>query len=149
MIVNLIDADAGEENDRDGFRFSGLGVASQLGAEVLGCALYDLPPGEQLWPYHYHLGNEEWAVVVAGNPAVRTPDGERDLKPGDLVAFPEGEAGAHTFLNRSGAGARIAMFSTLNRPTLPVYPDSEKIGANRRYFRLADAVDYWDGEGRA
>jgi len=146
MIVNLLDARPGEANDRDGFRFLDLWVGSQLGAEVLGCSLYDLPPGEQLWPYHYHLGNEEWAVVVAGSPTVRTPGGERELRAGDLVAFPEGETGAHTFLNRSGAGARVAMFSTLNRPTLPVYPDSEKIGANRRYFRLADAVDYWDGE---
>jgi uncharacterized cupin superfamily protein len=146
MIVNLLDAPAGEANDRDGFRFHDLWVASELGAEVLGCSLYDLPPGEQLWPYHYHLGNEEWAVVVAGSPTVRTPDGERGLRAGDLVAFPEGEAGAHTFLNRSGTGARIAMFSTLNRPTLPVYPDSGKVGANRRYFRVADAVDYWDGE---
>jgi len=146
MIVNLLDAPPGEEHDRDGFRFFDLWVGSQLGAEVLGCSLYDLPPGEQLWPYHYHLGNEEWAVVVAGCPTVRTPEGERELRAGDVVAFPEGEGGAHTFLNHSDTVARIALFSTLNRPTLPVYPDSAKIGANRRYFRIADAVDYWDGE---
>jgi uncharacterized cupin superfamily protein len=146
MIVNLFDAAPGEEHDRKGFRFFDLWVGSQLGAELLGCSLYDLPPGEQLWPYHYHLGNEEWAVVVAGSPTVRTPAGERELRPGDIVAFPEGEAGAHTFLNHSGETARVALFSTLNRPTLPVYPDSEKVGANRRYFRLADAVDYWEGE---
>ena len=147
MIVNFLDAAPGEQNDRDGFRFCDLGVGSRLGAELLGCSLYDLPPGEQLWPYHYHLGNEEWAVVVAGTPTVRTPEGERELATGDIVAFPEGEVGAHTFVNRGDALARIALFSTLNRTTLPVYPDSEKIGAAGKYFRLRDAVDYWDGEG--
>jgi uncharacterized cupin superfamily protein len=149
VIVNLLDAEPGEQNNRDGFRFFDRWVGAQLGAELLGCALYDVPTGEQLWPYHYHLGNEEWAVVVAGRPTLRTPDGERVLDPGDVVAFPEGEAGAHTFVNRSDASARVALFSTLNRTTLPVYPDSDKVGANRKYFRMQDAVDYWDGEGRS
>jgi uncharacterized cupin superfamily protein len=146
VIVNLLEEERGEENDRDGFRFFDRGVGGPFGSELLGCSLYDLPPGEQLWPYHFHLGNEEWAVVVAGAPTVRTPDGERELAVGDIVAFVEGEAGAHTFLNRSGAEARIAMFSTLNRRTHPVYPDSNKVAAFGRCFRLDDAVDYWDGE---
>jgi len=146
VIINLLTAERGEANDRDGFRFFDAGVAAPLGAELLGCSLYDLPPGEQLWPYHFHRGNEEWAVVVAGAPTVRTPDGERELGPGDIVAFPEDEDGAHTFLNHSEAEARIALFSTLNRGTYPVYPDSGKVGAFRRCFRIADAVDYWDGE---
>jgi uncharacterized cupin superfamily protein len=146
VIVNLLDAERGDRNDRDGFRFFDLWVGDTLGAELLGCSLYDLPPGEQLWPYHFHFGNEEWAIIVAGSPTVRTPEGERVLAQGDIVAFPEGEAGAHTFLNRSDAEARIAMFSTLNRSTLPVYPDSGKVAAYRRCFRMADAVDYWDGE---
>ncbi len=107
MIVNLLDAEPGDADDRDRFRFFDRWVAGPLGAELLGCSLYDLPPGEQLWPYHFHLGNEEWAVVVAGAPTVRTPEGERELVPGDIVAFPEGEAGAHTFLNRSDGRARL------------------------------------------
>jgi uncharacterized cupin superfamily protein len=146
VIVNLQDEERGEQSDRDGFRFFDRGVGGPLEAELLGCSLYDLPPGQQLWPYHFHLGNEEWAVVVAGMPTVRTPEGERELCVGDIVAFPEGEAGAHTFLNRGDADARIALFSTLNRPTLPVYPDSNKVAAYRRCFRMDDAVDYWDGE---
>ena len=44
---------------------------------------------------------------------------------------------------------RVAIFSTLRQGSV-VYPDSDKIGAgppwDRRYFRRADAVDYWDGE---
>lgn len=146
MIVNLLEHERGEQNDRDGFRFFDLWVGQLLGAELLGCSLYDVPPGEQLWPYHFHYGNEEWAVVVAGSPTLRTPEGERELVVGDIVAFPAGEAGAHTFTNRSDGDARVALFSTLHPPTVPVYPDSGKIGAKGHYFRIRDAVDYWDGE---
>lgn len=146
MILNLLDVEPTATEERNGFRFRGRRVGDEIGAHLLGCALYELPSGEQLWPYHYHLGNEEWALVVAGAPTVRTPDGERELRAGDIVAFPEGEAGAHTFLNYTEDPVRVALFSTLNRPTLPVYPDSKKVGANRRYFRIDDAVDYWDGE---
>jgi uncharacterized cupin superfamily protein len=145
-VFNLLDGPTGGENDRDGFRFLGRPIGPELGAELLGCAVYDVLPGQQLWPYHYHLGNEEWLVAVAGRPMVRTPAGERELVPGDIVAFARGEAGAHTVVNRTDETVRVAIFSTLNPPTLPVYPDSGKVGAKGRYFRVADAVDYWDGE---
>jgi uncharacterized cupin superfamily protein len=146
VIVNLLDEERGELHDRERFRFFDRWVGGKLGSELIGCSLYDLPPGEQLWPYHFHRGNEEWAVVVAGAPTVRTPEGERELRPGDIVAFPEDEEGAHTFLNHSGGEARIALFSTLHGATYPVYPDSDKVAANRLCFRMSDAVDYWDGE---
>ena len=144
-IVNLLDVAAGDEIDRDGFRSRFVSIRPLLGGELLGCSVYDVPPGERLWPYHYHLGNEEWLVVVTGRPALRVPSGERELAPGDVVAFPAGEEGAHTLVNRTDEGARVAIFSTLRRG-ISVYPDSGKIGANGRCHRIADAVDYWDGE---
>ncbi len=144
-VVNLLECAGGEENDRDGFRHLDLPIGPLLGAELLGCSVYDLPPGERNWPYHYHVGNEEWLIVVTGRPTLRTPTGERELAPADVVGFPEGQAGAHTVANRTDQTVRVAIFSTL-RTGNAVYPDSEKVSANRRYFRLADAVDYWDGE---
>jgi uncharacterized cupin superfamily protein len=130
-------------------RHRAVSVREALGGELIGCTLYELDPGTQLWPYHYHCNNEEWLVVVDGVPTVRTPDGERELRAGDLVAFPEGETGAHTLSNRSDATARIAIFSTRNQGSAH-YPDSDKVGAgppwDRLYFRRGDAVDYWEGE---
>jgi uncharacterized cupin superfamily protein len=148
--MNLRDVELNSADDMPaGFVCRGINVREPLGGELIGCGLYDIHPREQLWPYHYHLGNEEWAIVVAGEPMVRTPEGERELRPGDIVAFPVGEEGAHTFLNRTEELSRVAIFSTLNRQTLPVYPDSGKVGAAGHLFRLADAVDYWDGEESA
>lgn len=144
-VVNLLDVAAGEEIERDGFRSRLVSIRPLLGGELLGCSVYDVPPGERLWPYHYHLGNEEWLVVVTGRPTLRVPAGERELAPGDVVAFPEGEDGAHTLVNRTDEDARVAIFSTLRNGN-SVYPDSGKVSALRRCFRVADAVEYWDGE---
>jgi uncharacterized cupin superfamily protein len=132
-----------------GFEHRRVSVREALGGELVGCSLYELDSGKQLWPYHFHWNNEEWLIVVAGTPVLRAPDGERELRAGDIVGFREGEAGAHTLVNRSSEPVRVALFSTRNQGSV-VYPDSGKVGAgppwDRLYFRRADAVDYWDGE---
>jgi len=85
---------------------------------------------------------------------LRTPAGERELSPGELVCFPPGPTGAHKVSNRGTANARMVMFSSAREPAVAVYPDSEKIGvwpgneADRVMLRRADGdVGYWDGEG--
>jgi uncharacterized cupin superfamily protein len=128
-----------------GFAMGDVSARERTGNELIGSSLYELEPGNQLWPYHFHVGNEEWIVVVSGTPTLRTPEGERELRAGDVVGFPQGEAGAHTFYNRSSEPLRILFFSTL-RSGYPTYVDSDKVGAGGRVFRRADAVGYWDGE---
>jgi uncharacterized cupin superfamily protein len=148
-VFNLLDADLGEPVEVGSFRHRRVSVREALGGEQFGSSLYELAPGERMWPYHYHLGNEEWLIVVSGRPTLRTPEGERVLAPGEVVGFVDGEAGAHTLSNERAAPARVVLFSTL-RYGNAVYPDSDKIGAgpgdDRRYFRRSDAVDYIHGE---
>jgi uncharacterized cupin superfamily protein len=147
--LNLRDVELPPTGDRRGFEHSSTSVREALGGELIGCTLYEVEPGKQLWPYHYHWNNEEWLIVVSGTPTLRTAEGERELRAGDVVGFVEGEAGAHTLLNRSNAPFRVALFSTRNQGSV-VYPDSNKVGAgppwDRLYFRREDAVDYWEGE---
>ena len=143
--MNLRRAELTECEMPAGFEHARASVREALGGELIGCSMYEVPAHTRLWPYHYHVGNEEWLVVVAGTPTLRTPEGERELVVGDLVAFPEGEAGAHTLTNATAEAVRVAIFSTLHRGSV-VYPDSGKVGANGNYFRMSDAVDYWDGE---
>lgn len=144
--MNLLDAAMPPAEEMPpGFAFAGSSARERTGDELIGAGLYELPPGNQLWPYHFHVGNEEWAVVVSGTPTLRSPEGERELRAGDVVGFPQGEEGAHTFYNRGSEPSRIVIFSTL-RAGYPTYPDSDKVAAGGRVFRRADAVDYWDGE---
>ena len=143
--MNLRRAELTEREMPAGFEHARASVREALGGELIGCSLYEVPARARLWPFHYHVGNEEWLLVVTGTPTLRTPDGERTLAEGDVVAFPEGEAGAHTLTNSTDEPMRVAIFSTLSRGWV-VYPDSEKVGAGGGYFRLADEVDYWAGE---
>jgi uncharacterized cupin superfamily protein len=148
---------AWDQEGADGSKRARLG--RQAGAECIGLSLYEIPGGAHPWPYHYHHGNEEFLIVLSGRPHLRTPEGWRRLEPGEAVAFPRGEAGAHQVENRGDEPARYLMLSEMNAPEAAVYPDSGKVGVMSRapgspgdenelaaWFRLEDAVDYWDGE---
>jgi len=124
----------------------------RVAGDHLGASLYELPPGESTFPYHYELGNDELLVVVAGRPVLRDPDGERQLEPGDCILFPSGPAGAHQIFNRSGEAVRVLLVSNFALPRAAVQEDAEKVmirwgdGADESlWFRREDAVDYWEG----
>ena len=56
--------------------------------ESIGASIWEVPPGEAAYPYHFHLADEELVIVLSGRPSLRTPDGIRDLEEGDAVGFP-------------------------------------------------------------
>ena len=140
------------ENDREGFRHRATRVGDRLGARALGAGLYELPPGEKTWPYHYTYGMEEWLLVVSGTPTVRAPEGERELARGDVVVFREGPEGAHQLINRSAEPARVLVFSSESSLTVVHYPDSGKVGFWARddgqgaLLPRERELDYWEGE---
>lgn len=117
-----------------------------LGGEMLGATVYELDPGERNGPYHYELGNEECLLVLDGTPTLRHPDGRDVLEVGDMVVFSEGPDGAHQLINESKAVARVLILSTMREPYGCAYPDSAKLSTLGGVFRLADAVNYWNGE---
>ncbi|HVA32210.1 MAG TPA: cupin domain-containing protein [Gaiellaceae bacterium] len=151
-VFNLLDGELDRVEDKPGFRNRRTRVGERLGAELLGATLYETRPGEKLWPYHWELGCEEFLVVVAGAPTLRTPEGERTLAPGDVVAFPEGEAGAHQLRNDTDAPFRVLIASTKSSVYVAGYPDSGKLlidapeRGKRTILRDAPELDYWDGE---
>ena len=55
-----------------------------------GTSVYELPPGQQICPYHYEYPEEEWLIVLQGRPTLRTPEGTETLEPWDVVFFPTG-----------------------------------------------------------
>jgi len=152
-VVNLYDSGEWERTEeRPGWRSKDAWIGRRLGAELIGGSMYELEPGNRLWPYHTHHANEEWLLVVRGLPTLRTPEGERNLKEGDVVAFPRGDRGLHQVINHTDAPIRVLMLSTTIVPEILEYPDSDKVGANsatgERLFlsRRGEAVEYWEGE---
>jgi uncharacterized cupin superfamily protein len=151
-VFNLHGDDWDRTEDRPGWRSKDAWVGERIGAELIGGSLYELEPGDRLFPYHAHHANEEWLLVVRGRPTLRTPEGEHDLSEGDVVAFPRGEAGLHQVRNRTEHPVRVLMLSTLLMPEVVEYADSRKLGVrNAKAERIAmtrpgDMLDYWDGE---
>jgi uncharacterized cupin superfamily protein len=148
-IVNILSTELEPGRDRPGFRCPATRVGDRIGGRRIGATLYELEDGERVCPYHFHHGIEEWLYVVAGKPSVRTPSGERTLRPGDALSFPAGPEGAHDV---RGPG-RVLILSANREPSISVYPDSDKLGSrpgddgsDHLNFRRRDAVDYWEGE---
>jgi uncharacterized cupin superfamily protein len=147
-----------EEGERpEGFCSRRARIGYELGSELIGASLWEVPPGEAAYPYHYHYSDEELLIVLAGRPTLRAPDGTRELDEGEVVHFPLGEKGAHQILNETEETIRFLAISSSGRPDVVVRPDSDTIsvverlprgGGLRAYFRRSDNRDYWDGEQR-
>jgi len=134
----------------------GSSLAERLGTQTWAPTLYELGAGETTGAYRYDWCREHWALVLAGTPTLRHPDGRDVLEPGDILCLPEGEAGAHEFLNDVDELTRLLICSTLvNGPSATVYPDQNTYvlrvpGQTAYRFQLTDKLDdYWDGEPNA
>lgn len=110
----------------DADRFPGRHVApvgAQAGARELAANVYELDPGAVGSPFHLHHANEELLLVLAGTLSLRGPEGTQLVSAGAVVAFPRGQAGAHSLVNRSDAPVRYLVVSTTNRPDVVEYTD--------------------------
>jgi uncharacterized cupin superfamily protein len=143
-----------ERREHPGFNCLRARIGRQAGSEKVGASLWELPEGQAAYPYHWHVAEEELLIVLDGAPSLRTPDGWRELEEGEVVSFPCGEEGAHQIVNRTEKPVRFLAVSN-QQPDIIVRPDSQTIGAFERrpegggiwvHFRLADQVDYFEGE---
>jgi uncharacterized cupin superfamily protein len=141
---NLDAPEFDHSSSREGYRWRGARIGRALGAKQIGACLYELADGQRTYPYHFHHETEEWLLVVAGTPRVRTPEGERALSEGDVLCCPTGPSGAHQV---TGPGTVLILSANVPLDAAE-YPDSGKVGLRPpgMIFRTADAVDYWDGE---
>ena len=151
-VVNLLELELDEYREGpEGHRFSSASLTERVGALRTGLGIYELPPGEATWPYHFELNEEEWLIVLSGEVTVRTPEGERVLRVGDVACFPAGAAGAHAMRNDGQTAARFAMPSSVD-PVWggTVYPDKGTFRLSGNGFshrgRLGERVEYWEGD---
>jgi uncharacterized cupin superfamily protein len=141
-----------DPEDPEGFRAGMARLGEALGAKESGVSVYELAPGQAVCPYHYEVGEEEWLLVLSGNPSLRHPEGTETLEPWDVVCFPRGPEGAHSIRNETEESARVLMFSTVVVPTATVYPDSDKVGIwtgdpeTDVLVKRESAVGYYEGE---
>jgi uncharacterized cupin superfamily protein len=156
-VVNIHEPVFDETSDEPGFSHRRARLGEQASCTNLGVSLWEPPPGLAT-AFHYHVATEEVVIVLRGRPSLRSGEGWRELREGDLVAFPRGQSGHRQLLNRTDEAVRVLFFSELAAPGVSVYPDSQQIGvwdAGRRaelrfgfLFDVADPVAEFGG-GRA
>jgi uncharacterized cupin superfamily protein len=154
-IFNLLELELSVDEDAPpGHRFGDRSVTGQVGAAATGMSVYGLEPGQATWPYHFEFVNEEWLIVIHGELTLRTPDGERVLRAGDVAAFRAGASGAHAVRNHGNAPARFAMPSTQSSyGDATIYPDAgtfaiggpASLGFYHRGY-LGEVIEYWEGQ---
>jgi uncharacterized cupin superfamily protein len=143
-----------EVREHPGFNCRRARLGRQAGSEKLGMSLFELPPGEAAYPFHFHLAEEELVVLLEGAPSLRTPEGWREMEAGEVTSFRVGEEGAHQIVNRTDEPVRFLAISN-QQPDVIVRPDSESVSLFERrpeggglnlHFRIADGGGYFDFE---
>ena len=121
------------------------------GAKNTMVSIYEIPPLKSAYPYHYHHKNEETFYILSGEGVLKTPDGEKTVRAGELLFFPTGPKGAHKLTNSSETEDLVYIdFDVVHEIDVTAYPDSGKLGIwgmgiNKIYPENAD-VDYYAGE---
>lgn len=144
------------ERSPRGVRERFMHIVRSAGGEALGGTVFEVEPGWSSY-FHLHHANEELLLVLEGAPALRTADGERELRPGDVALFRRGPEGAHAVANTSGAVARFVVFSTMISPDIAEQVDEGTLGifagdsptAGRDaplelFFRRETAIGFFD-----
>jgi uncharacterized cupin superfamily protein len=117
----------------------------------VGVLIESPAPGRRLCPTHYHMLEEEHALVLEGEVTLILGDERHVMRAGDYVCFPAGRKVGHSFLNSGTGPCRTLMIGERNPNEVCVYPDSNKmaVGALRTeqdIFDMAGTRRYWDGE---
>lgn len=139
------------KNEHSGYEYFKRELVPKGYGEQSVVSLYEIPPGQAAYPYHYHTKNEESFYIISGEGLLKTPLGERSVSAGDFLFFPANESGAHKLTNASEKEMlRYMDFDTNNDVDVVIYPNSGKIGifgkGINKVYRITDEVNYYDNE---
>jgi uncharacterized cupin superfamily protein len=76
-------------------------VGQAAGLTLLGARHVVLEPGAWSSQRHWHDGEDELLVMLSGGAVLIEDDGETELVPGDIAAWPKGVRNGHHLINRS------------------------------------------------
>ncbi len=117
-------------------------LAPATGIVDFGASHVVLKPGAWSARRHWHEGEDELVVMLAGEATLVDDDGRHPMRPGDIAVFPKGEANGHALINESDADC---VYVAIGRPPVSDchYPgiDLHFDGERGRYTR-GDGAPY-------
>lgn len=122
-------------------------LGDAAGLTQLGVNLLRLVPGTWSSQRHWHLKQDEFVYVLAGEVVLVTDAGEEILKTGDCAGFKAGDPDGHHFQNRSAGDVLLLEVGTRNEGDGAAYPGIDLVyppdGKPAMYTRL-DGTPYTD-----
>jgi uncharacterized cupin superfamily protein len=117
----------------------------------VGMLIEQPAPGMRLCPRHYHMLEEEHALILDGEVTLLFGDERYEMTAGDYVCFPAGQKIGHSFMNSGAGPCSYLMIGEQNPNEVCVYPDSNKImvralRSEDDIFDMAAIRRYYDGE---
>lgn len=147
--TNIADLKGTVKDTHASYKFSKATIIPR-GEGKCSVSVYEIEPGKSNYPYHWHTENEEVFYIIAGEGTLRTPQGDRTVKAGDILYFPPHPCGAHKLTNTGSETLRYIDFDTENEIAVTFYPDSNKMGVwglnVNKVYPVDSNVDYYDGE---
>ncbi len=112
-------------------------LAPATGIEDFGASHVTLKPGAWSSQRHWHEGEDELVVMIAGEAVLVDDDGETVMRAGDIAAFRKNDGNGHVLQNRSAADC---IFVAIGRPSATDchYPDIDMHLFDGTGFRRKD-----------
>lgn len=120
-------------------------LAPAAGLADFGASHVVLKPGGVSSQRHWHEGEDELVVMVAGEAVLIEEEGETVMRPGDIAVFPKAVANGHHLVNRSD---RDCVFVAIGRPAASDchYPDIDlHLDGETSRFAHKDGTPYAAG----
>jgi len=117
-------------------------LAPAAGLSDFGASHVTLKPGAWSSQRHWHEGEDELVVMIAGEAVLVDDSGETALRGGDIAAFPKGDGNGHCLRND---GDEDCVFVAIGKPaeTACHYPDIDMhLPAGSRSFTRKDGSSF-------
>lgn len=112
-------------------------LAPASGITDFGASHVVLRPGAWSAQRHWHEGEDELVVMLAGEAVLVDDAGRSVMRPGDIAAFPKGDGNGHVLVNESDADC-VYVAIGLPADSDCHYPDIDMHLLNGQGFRRKD-----------
>lgn len=126
---------------------SSLRLGELAGLTQYGVNIVLLEPGAVASLRHWHMNEDEFAIVLEGQLILIEDDGETEMHPGDCAAWKAGVANGHRFVNRTDQPAKFLVVGTKAPSETATYSDVDlmvHVAGGKARFTYHDGSD-WAG----
>ena len=116
-------------------------IAPAAGLTEMGASHVTLDPGAWSSQRHWHDDEDELVVMLSGRAVLIENDGEQELGPGEVAAWPKGSRNGHHLINRAREPCTFVAISAGPHGT-GSYSDIDMIWTSDGRFCRRDGTEY-------